>query len=139
MTTYSNHTSALACATTALSCATTAATNAASAIGSVATAATTATIAANAYTVSTAGNIYAGSLSFSPPSTMSITGENPKIVTAKGEIDLDHLVDFMKRAEEILCVVKANQERLERYPALQEAYDHYRIIDALCRDDEDDG
>lgn len=97
-----------------------------------------ATISAGSFTV-TSGSIYTSNLSFQQPPELHMKGDNPRIITDKGEIDLDQLLDIVKRAEAILCVVKADMERLDRYPALQEAYDHYRIIDALCRGDEDDG
>ncbi len=105
--------------------------NLTSSIGSITTAS-----ANGCFTVSS-GNLTINSGATSKNAQLTVQGKNPKIVTDRGEIDLDHLVDFVKKAEEILCMVRADQERLERYPALQEAYDHYRIIDALCRGDED--
>ena len=108
--------------------------------------AVTATAITTAAITSGTAYAFANNLSFTTApvslqleSEIIFKGNNPRLVTKKGEIDLDQLFDMVKRAEAILCMVKADQERLERYPALQEAYDHYRIIDALCRGDEDDG
>lgn len=112
------------------------ATSAASAAAAISTCAVT---SGTAYTFANNLSYTTGPGSFQLDNEINFKGDNPRLVTKKGEIDLDLLFDMVKRAEAILCVVKADQERLERYPALQEAYDHYRIIDALCRGDEDDG
>lgn len=66
---------------------------------------------------------------------VSIFGPDAIIRTDKGDIRLDVLFDIVQKAEEVLCRIRADMERIEEYPALQAAYDHYRIIDKLCQED----
>lgn len=66
---------------------------------------------------------------------VSILGSDAIIRTDKGDIRLDVLFDIVQEAEQILCRIRADMERIEEYPALQAAYDHYKVIDKLCQED----
>ena len=66
---------------------------------------------------------------------ISILGPDAIIKTDKGDIRLDVLFDIVQEAEQILCRIRADMERIEEYPALQAAYDHYKVIDKLCQED----
>lgn len=66
---------------------------------------------------------------------VSILGSDAVIRTDKGDIRLDVLFDIVQKAEQILCRIRTDMERIEEYPALQAAYDHYRVIDKLCQED----
>lgn len=69
---------------------------------------------------------------------LHVSGDKPTITTDRGAIDLNRLHDFMERAERILCLLEEDMRRHDAYPALKEAYDHYRVLDRLCRDDDEE-
>lgn len=123
----------------------TAMTSATAASTSAANAVLTATIATQSASTSFGSNVYSiGSITTSPTITLgsnevsgevSVFGPDAVIRTDKGDIRLDVLFDIVQKAEQILCRIRADMERIEEYPALQAAYDHYRVIDKLCQDD----
>jgi hypothetical protein len=39
---------------------------------------------------------------------------------------------------ERLCIIEPSFEKMEKYPALKEAYDNYKLIEALIKYDEDE-
>lgn len=55
-----------------------------------------------------------------------------------GSIRVADLFAMVKRSNEVLCKIDADMKRVEKYPALKEAYDYYTVVDALCRRDDDD-
>jgi len=57
------------------------------------------------------------------------------IKTKKNTINLDEMATLMETLKERLLMLTPNFEKMEQYPALKEAYDHYKLIEALCRED----
>jgi len=41
------------------------------------------------------------------------------------------VLEFMKTISERLCVLQPNFEAMEKYPALKEAYEHYKLLEDL--------
>jgi hypothetical protein len=54
------------------------------------------------------------------------------IKTKKNEINLDELANVVETLKERLLILTPNFEKMEKYPSLKEAYDHYKLIEALC-------
>lgn len=122
-----------------------AATSASAATSSAVNAVMSASIAATSSTISAStGYMSYTSVAVSPTiilggnrvsGEVSILGSDAIIRTDKGDIRLDVLFDIVQEAEQILCRIRADMERIEEYPALQAAYDHYKVIDKLCQED----
>jgi hypothetical protein len=45
--------------------------------------------------------------------------------------DFKELESRISKIEKILCILAPNEELQKRFPALQEAYDHYKVIEKL--------
>ena len=58
------------------------------------------------------------------------------IKTKKNEINLDEMATLMETLKERLLILTPNFEKHEKYPALKEAYEHYKLIEALCKEEE---
>lgn len=69
--------------------------------------------------------------------TVKITGTNPKLATDKHDIDLNELAEMMSALKSRLLILTPNFEKHEKYPVLKEAYDQYKLIEALLSDDTD--
>jgi hypothetical protein len=54
------------------------------------------------------------------------------IKTKKNKINLDEMANVVETLKERLLILTPNFEKMEQYPALKEAYDHYKLIEALC-------
>ena len=54
------------------------------------------------------------------------------IATKKNKINLDEMANVVDTLKERLLILTPNFEKMEQYPALKEAYDHYKLIEALC-------
>jgi hypothetical protein len=50
------------------------------------------------------------------------------------EEEFNKLMDRMTKMEERLAILEPNQELQDKYPALQEAYEAYKIIEKLVHD-----
>ena len=50
------------------------------------------------------------------------------------EAEFKNLMDRMAKIEERLAILEPNQELQDKYPALQEAYEAYKIIEKLVHD-----
>lgn len=48
------------------------------------------------------------------------------------------LVDFIETLEKRLAILTPDPKKLEKYEALQKAYKHYKMLEALCEADEDE-
>lgn len=103
----------------------------------------------NNYTRSTVGAV-GGNFTFTPiPSqpysvkiegdsaVMEFTGTKPIIRTQAGEIDLELLAETVKQLSNVLCVLNVHMSTLDKYPALQSAYDNFRLLEKLVKSDED--
>ena len=58
------------------------------------------------------------------------------IKTKKNTINLDEMARMMDTLKERMLILTPAFEKHEKYPALKEAYDHYKLIEALCREEE---
>jgi hypothetical protein len=58
------------------------------------------------------------------------------IKTKKNTINLDEMARMMDTLKERMLILTPAFEKHEQYPALKEAYDHYKLIEALCREEE---
>lgn len=115
---------------------------------------TTATTGTN-YTISTAGSNYTVSNgTWGAVGTGGITSMPYITTTSNSAISVDgdaefkgsvkvkgkDLGDWMESLEKRLSILVPNPKKLEQYEALQKAYNHYKMLEALCeeRDDEDE-
>lgn len=86
------------------------------------------------------GNIYNTTVpaTYNIGSTITI---DPNMPMSDIEVDGDikvggkSLKDFMEVVSQRLNILTPNPELLEKYDALKEAYEHYRILEKLCTDD----
>lgn len=62
---------------------------------------------------------------------LKIEGENADI-----EINGEKLSDWMKNVNQRLAILQPKPHLKEKYEALQQAYDHYKTLEALLHDDE---
>ena len=72
------------------------------------------------------------------PSTTTVTLDpTPRDLDIDGDIKIggQSLKDFMEVVSERLSILTPNPELLEKYDALKEAYEHYKILEKLCTDD----
>ena len=82
-------------------------------------------------------NVYASNnMSTTVLSIMAAGGGDALIKTHKNEINLDEMATVVSTLKERLLVLVPNFEKHEKYPALKEAYDHYKLIEALCKEEE---
>ena len=90
------------------------------------------------YTLNT-GAGYNGSwvtASSGPTPTITVTGDAKfdGDITWKGR-DLGKLLETIEKR---LAILTPDPKKLEKYEALQKAYAHYKLLEALCHEDEDD-
>jgi hypothetical protein len=72
-------------------------------------------------------------------------GSTPSIkVTGDAEFDGDvtikgkNLVAFMETLEKRLAILQPDPKKLEKFEALKKAYNHYKVLEALCEVQDDD-
>jgi hypothetical protein len=73
-------------------------------------------------------------------STWTIGTSNPNLVV-DGDIKWNRrsLGELLEKIEDRLAIlIEPTPERLERFTALREAYDAYKMLDTLCGDDKKD-
>jgi hypothetical protein len=113
------------------------------------------------YTVSTTGSNYSSlSGAYSIPSAagnVTLNGSNPTWSTSAGNLtgaglhvkndaefegnitwkgrDLGKLLETMEKR---LAILQPNPKKLKKFEALQKAYDHYKLLEALCHSEDDD-
>jgi hypothetical protein len=66
-------------------------------------------------------------------------------VKIQGDADIDgnlkvggiNIVDMLQKIQDRLAILVPDPKRLEKYAALQEAYEHYRTLEALCIEQDD--
>ena len=79
--------------------------------------------------------------------TTNWTASNTATMTAKGKLKVEgeeadifingkSLSDWMSAVEGRLSILQPRPELHEKYTALQEAYDHYKTLEALLYDDQ---
>jgi hypothetical protein len=47
------------------------------------------------------------------------------------------IADFMETMEKRLAILQPDPKKLKKYEALQKAYNHYKMLEALCEADDD--
>ena len=60
---------------------------------------------------------------------LRLNGNNADI-----EINGEKLSDWMKTVNNRLAILQPKEHLKEKYEALQQAYDHYKTLEALCQD-----
>ena len=78
----------------------------------------------------------ANSMSTTVLSIMAEGDGDAMIKTKKNTINLDEMARMMDTLKERMLILTPAFEKHEQYPALKEAYDHYKLIEALCREEE---
>lgn len=69
--------------------------------------------------------------------TLAIVGDKPTIKLDEGEIDLKLLLTMMKQMQSILCIIEEDIKQHEKYPALKDLYDQFRMVEAMVKAEED--
>jgi hypothetical protein len=65
---------------------------------------------------------------------VEVKSELPVVIkTQNGEINLDKLAAMMTRMDEVFCVVEKMNADDPNFPALQTAYRHFRVVEAIAR------
>jgi acyl-[acyl carrier protein]--UDP-N-acetylglucosamine O-acyltransferase len=77
----------------------------------------------------------ANSMSTTVLSIMAEGDGDAMIKTKKNTINLDEMARMMETVKERLLILTPAFEKHEQYPALKEAYDHYKLIEALCKEE----
>lgn len=80
-----------------------------------------------------------------PYITTTAAGTTPSI-TVSGNAEFDgeikwkgrDLGKLLETIEKRLAILTPNPKKLEKFEALRKAYDHYKLLEALCQEDEDD-
>lgn len=105
------------------------------------------TVPSNGYLTSTGswnGISGGGSITVNPMLTTNVSNTS---ITVKGDaefegdikVDGKSLRDWMAIMEKRLAILVPDPKKLKKYEALQKAYNHYKMLEALCdTDDEDD-
>ena len=76
----------------------------------------------------TASNI---TMSTSILSIQAQDGGDAYIKTSKNKINLDEMASVVETLKERMLILTPDFEKHERYPALKEAYDNYKALEAL--------
>ena len=74
------------------------------------------------------------------------TNQSSTSITVKGDAEFEgdikvegkSLKDWMAVMEKRLSILVPDPKKLKKYEALQKAYNHYKMLEALCEADEDD-
>jgi len=66
---------------------------------------------------------------------IKVTGNNPTIHTDKNSINLDEVADLVKILKERFLVIIPDFEKHEKYAALKKAYDHYKLIEEMVKEE----
>jgi len=66
----------------------------------------------------------------------SITNPAPRVKISDGDIELDgvSIAKTMLAIQDRLAILTPKPNLLEKYEALKQAYDHYKMLEALCMD-----
>ena len=93
------------------------------------------TVIGSPYTFTTSGTSGAYITSNNTWTTSNTSG-----ITVKGDADFDgdvkvkgkSLTDWMETMEKRLAILVPDPKKLEKFEALQKAYNHYKMLEALC-------
>ena len=78
--------------------------------------------------------------------SLGTTATNSGSIHVQGDAHFDSdikikgrsLIDFIETLEKRLAILTPDPKKLEKYEALQKAYKHYKMLEALCEADDDD-
>lgn len=62
------------------------------------------------------------------------TGINGDATWVDYDSKINTVSSRLDKIEERLLIIQPDQELMKKYPALKEAYDHYKLIEALVND-----
>jgi hypothetical protein len=81
--------------------------------------------------------ITAGSGTASHSASMTVKGD----AEFEGDIKVKgrSLTEFMATLENRLAILQPNPKKLEKFEALKKAYNHYKTLEALCQEEDEDG
>ena len=96
-------------------------------------------------TANGAGTGYSWSTA-SPYVTVASGGTATPSITVSGNAEFDGEIKWkgkdlgkvLETIEKRLAILTPDPKKLEKFEALQKAYDHYKLLEALCQEDEDD-
>jgi hypothetical protein len=71
----------------------------------------------------------------SPTLNVSKDSDRTFITTARNKIDLDEMADLMCILKDRLLILTPDFEKHKHYPALKAAYDNYKLLEALCQEE----
>lgn len=69
-------------------------------------------------------------------SSIKLEGPDAKLVCDEGEIKLNDLVLLMRNLQDVLCVIRENADLNEKYPALKNLYDQFRMVEKMVKSEE---
>lgn len=88
------------------------------------------------YTVSTnIGSFSPYTYNSTPKMTVTGDAEFEGDIKVKGR----SLTEFMATLENRLAILQPNPKKLEKFEALKKAYNHYKTLEALCQEEDEDG
>jgi hypothetical protein len=73
-----------------------------------------------------------------PSAVLSTTGQGSMQVSGDAEFRGDvkiqgiSIVETLNKINQRLCILQVDPKKLDKYQALQQAYEHYRTLEALC-------
>jgi hypothetical protein len=95
----------------------------------------------NSYTISngTWGSIGANSYPYITTGTSSKSIDVQGDANFEGDITLNgkSLGKFMETMEKRLAILQPDPKKLKKFQALQKAYEHYKLLEALCEADDE--
>lgn len=103
------------------------------------------TVPAGGYTISTGatyatsnyGTVYSTGSGYSG-SNVNITNNGITMPTTSDiKIGDQSLKEFMTKMEQRLAILVPDPNKLEKFEALKKAYEHYKLMEKLCQEDED--
>lgn len=75
---------------------------------------------------------WASNFKIAPTTSLRVHGNSPEIVLDDDtKIDLKLLARVLVEIKDVLCIIREDREKMERYPALKEAYEMFKVIDVL--------
>lgn len=59
-------------------------------------------------------------------------------VTGSLTLNGQNVGDMLKEIQERLAIITPDHGKMSKFPALQKAYEHYKLVEALCQEQSDD-
>lgn len=94
--------------------------------------------AGGGYTIATgsSGSMWSSSYNYSPAVNITQAGIN---LANEADITLGNvsLKDTLQSIQDRLAILVPDPKKLEKFEALKQAYDHYKLLEALCSEEEE--